>query len=808
MSEHRSEGRRKSDEALRQSEERYRRLVDLSPDAVVIVQAGHIVFVNPAAVTLLAANAPAEIVGRRALDFLHPDEHPALLAGIQEVFEGTKTAAFVERRCLRFDGTTIDVEVAATLYPDPGGPAIQIILRDITHRKRAEVALRKSEERFREIAESIDEVFWITSPDKNRMIYVSPAYEKIWGRSCADLYANPRTWLSPIHPDDRDRVIEASLTRQSLGTYDEAYRIVVPDGSIRWIRDRAYPIFDDTGTIARIIGLAEDITERKRVEAELVELSGQLEARVVERTAQLREANEALRGAEARQRAIMSAIPDLVLRIRRDGLYLDFLAPRGAAPMPPDRIIGSRLNESGFPTGVALAIQAGIERALSSGRVESLEYDLAVEGQQRFFEARIAPSGAEEIVATVRDVTDRKLAEAQRERLEHQLRQSQKMEAIGTLAGGIAHDFNNILTAIIGHTELLRAKRPGDTDLQERLNEIAKAGGRAKELVAQILTFSRRQERTRTQIALGPVVREALQLLRAAIPASIAIEAEVDADVPEVFADATQIHQVVMNLAANAAAAMASRPGRLKVGLGAVRVDAALAARHPTLSAGPYVRLQVRDEGVGMPPEVVERIFDPFFTTKDAGEGTGLGLSVVHGIVTAHDGVILVDSCPDTGTTFDLYFPAVTGGASAPSRPHPAAPRGAGEHILCIDDESTLVELRLEQLEALGYRVTTHTSPVEALADFLARPFAFDLVLTDLTMPGMNGADLIDRLRAVRPELRVVMATGYGRVISEDRAKELGIGKLLLKPFSMAALGEAIHDALAGGRITSDRARD
>src|SRR5262249_55724362 len=175
----------------------------------------------------------------------------------------------------------------------------------------------------------------------------------------------------------------------------------------------------------------------------------------------------------------------------------------------------------------------------------------------------------------------------------------------------------------------------------------------------------RRQERTRTQIALGPVVREALQLLRAAIPASISIQAEVDADVPEVFADATQIHQVVMNLAANAAAAMASKPGRLKVGLGAARVDGALAARHPALSAGPYVRLQVQDEGVGMTPEVVERIFDPFFTTKEAGEGTGLGLSVVHGIVTAHDGAILVDSCPDTGTTFDLYFPAVTGGASA-----------------------------------------------------------------------------------------------------------------------------------------------
>jgi len=457
---------------------------------------------------------------------------------------------------------------------------------------------------------------------------------------------------------------------------------------------------------------------------------------------------------------------------------------------------------------VAGALHAAIERALDNMRVEALEYDLQVEGEKRYFEARIAPSGVDEIVATVRDITNRKLAEAERERLEHQLRQSQKMEAIGTLAGGIAHDFNNILTAIIGHTELLRAKRPGDADLQDRLVEIAKAGGRAKELVAQILTFSRRQERTRTQIALGPVVHEALKLLRAAIPASTEIAADVDPHVPDVFADATQIHQVVMNLAANAAAAMAGRAGRLRVSLAAVDVDDALAARHPALAPGPYVRLMVEDDGAGMEPEVMERIFDPFFTTKRAGEGTGLGLSVVHGIVSAHDGAILVESRLGVGTAFQVFFPAVATGATAASHPHPAAPLGSGEHVLCVDDEPTIAELLKAQLEALGYHVTTHTSPIEALADFLARPFAFDVVVTDLTMPGMNGADLAERLLAVRPELRVVMATGYGRVMSEERARELGIGKVLLKPFSMSALAEAIQQALAGGRITSDRARD
>jgi PAS domain S-box-containing protein len=328
MSEHRSDGRRRSDEALRQSEDRYRRLVDLSPDAVFIVQAGRVILVNPAGVQLVGAQEAAEVIGKRVDELIHPEDRETVLARVDEVFSGERPSVFQERRYTRFDGTKIDVEVASTLYPDPAGPAIQIILRDITERKRAEAASHESEERFRQIAESIDEVFWITPPDKNRMIYVSPAYEKIWGRPCADLYVNPRNWLAAIHPDDRDRVIHAALTHQSEGTYDEEYRILRPDGGERWIRDRAFPLRDDSGEIYRIVGLAEDITDRKHVESENRALSEQLEARVVERTAQLKEANEALRKADSRQRALLNAIPDVVFRIHRDGTFLDFSAPQ------------------------------------------------------------------------------------------------------------------------------------------------------------------------------------------------------------------------------------------------------------------------------------------------------------------------------------------------------------------------------------------------------------------------------------------------------------------------------------------------
>jgi PAS domain S-box-containing protein len=799
MSDHRSDGRRRSDDALRQSEDRYRRLIDLSPDAVLIVQDGKVLFANPAARRLLGGGDDAEVVGRPALEFLHKDEHAIVTSRMNEVLSGARQNVFQERRYVRADGKPLDLEVASTIYPDAAGPAIQIILRDITERKRAEAASRENEERFRQIAESIDEVFWITPPDKNRMIYVSPAYEQIWGRPCAELYVNPRNWIAAVHPDDRDRVIHAAMTKQTEGSYDEEYRIIRPDGTERWIRDRAFPLRDDRGEIYRVVGLAEDITARKTVESEIRALSEQLEARVVERTVQLRDANEALRTADSRQRALLNAIPDVVFRIHRDGTFLDFSAPRGNTFLPPDRIIGSNLREPAIPEGVRNALTSAIERAVTTGAVVVLEYALPADGGARQFEARIVRSGPDEVVATIRDITARKSAEAHRERLEQQLRQSQKMEAIGTLAGGIAHDFNNILTAILGYSEVLKSHVRGQAAVEERLAEISKAGARAKDLVAQILTFSRRQEHSRTTVSLGPAIDDALKLLRAAIPASIEIDAMVDPNLPPVLADATQIHQVVMNLAANAAAAMAGGPGQLRVRCSAVELDdaaAAVAGLHP----GRFVRLAIEDTGCGMAPEVLERIFDPFFTTKGPGEGTGLGLSVVHGIVKAHEGAITVDSRVGEGTQFRVYFPALAPSRPSRARPRARIPEGQGEHILCVDDEPALVELLRDQLATLGYRVTAYVSPVEALADFLSRPLDFDVLLTDLTMPAMSGAELAERVSAARPDLPIVMATGYGHVISEERARELGLRPLLFKPFTMVQLGDAIQEALASAR--------
>jgi CheY-like chemotaxis protein len=263
------------------------------------------------------------------------------------------------------------------------------------------------------------------------------------------------------------------------------------------------------------------------------------------------------------------------------------------------------------------------------------------------------------------------------------------------------------------------------------------------------------------------------------------------------MADATQIHQIVMNLAANAAAAIGREPGTLRVVCSAITLDQEAAEVHPDLKPGRWVRLDVEDTGCGISPEMLERIFDPFFTTKGPGEGTGLGLAVVHGIVKAHEGAILVDSKLGVGTAFHIYFPALSPRDLVAPRPPRATASGRGEHVLCVDDELSIVDLLRAQLEALGYRVTAHASAVEALTDFVSRPLDFDLLITDLTMPGLSGAELTERILRIRPDLPVVMATGYGHVIGEDKVKELGVRRVLQKPFSMSALDEAIQEALA-----------
>jgi signal transduction histidine kinase/ActR/RegA family two-component response regulator len=400
------------------------------------------------------------------------------------------------------------------------------------------------------------------------------------------------------------------------------------------------------------------------------------------------------------------------------------------------------------------------------------------------------------------DITDQKNAEEERSKLESQLQQAQKMEAMGTLAGGIAHDFNNILSAIFGFSELIRDELPPDSALQGRIREVLKAGGRARDLVRQILTFSRQAEQERKPLQVHLLVKEDLKLLRASIPTTIEIRQDVR-DCGLVLADPTQIHQVLMNLCTNAYHAMREERGVLAVALVPVEIDGDdRKVASLSILPGKYVMLEVSDTGHGMDRVTVDRIFDPYFTTKRKGEGTGMGLAVVHGIVKSHNGHISVYSEPEIGTTFKVYLPQFEGdltsgmkaGGEAVSSVE-ALPGGT-ERILLVDDEEQIVEALSLMLESLGYTVNGHTDSLEALATFTKEQGRFDLVVTDMTMPKMTGRELAQKILALRPDMPIILCTGFSEMIDAGRSEIAGVKEFIMKPVIKADLARLVRKAL------------
>jgi PAS domain S-box-containing protein len=405
----------------------------------------------------------------------------------------------------------------------------------------------------------------------------------------------------------------------------------------------------------------------------------------------------------------------------------------------------------------------------------------------------------DELILTVilRDVSERVQAERQREQLEAQLRQSQKIQSLGTLTGGIAHDFNNILTAIAGNVRLAIVDLPQHHPVQRALSEIDKAVLRATDLVRRILAFSRRQDVNRAAVDAARACNEALDFLRPMLPAGIGIRREFPAVLPAIVADATQLHQVVMNLGLNAAHAIGDR-GWIDVSADVVESADIAPEVGADLRPGRYVRIRFRDDGCGIPADDLHRIFDPFFTTKGIGQGTGLGLSVVHGIMKAHDGAIAVTSEPGKGACFELYFPAAVDSAIAPPPSNAPAAVGNGQTILYVDDEEALVFLVRRLLERQGYRVVGHTDPEAALQELRSASRRFDVVVSDLAMPRMSGFDLARAVRATRPDLPIVLVSGYIRPQDSEIAKELGVRALLLKPDTVDALAKVLHELFAG----------
>jgi len=382
-----------------------------------------------------------------------------------------------------------------------------------------------------------------------------------------------------------------------------------------------------------------------------------------------------------------------------------------------------------------------------------------------------------------------------RRKLERKLQQAQKMEAIGTLAGGIAHDFNNILSAIIGFTELATLNVDDGSAVLRNLDQVLKASERAKDLASQILTFSRQSEQERKPIQIESQIKQALKLLRSSLPATIEIQQNIENNVDFILADPTQIHQVVMNLCTNAAHAMREEGGIMEVTSKPVELDNDFTFQYPDIEPGPYLKLTVTDTGYGISSEIINSIFDPYFTTKKKGDGTGLGLAVVYGIVKSYGGGITVQSELERGSTFNVYFPRIESKIISETKEAKPLPRG-NECIIFLDDEQVLVEMVEQILGALGYSVVTHTNSLEALELFRSEPDRFDLVITDMTMPKMTGDKMIREVLKIRSDIPTILCTGYSEKIDKEGASELGVSEFVMKPLDMRNLAVIIRKVL------------
>ncbi len=641
-----------SERILRDAEERYRLLFESAPDGIAIVHGQTIETANGAFLRLLGVERLDEVVGKRFVDFLDPSVRAAAFERGNHLAGEVQQASAVERRLLRADGSKIEAEVSAASYRQGERILTQVIVRDVTERKRAEELRQEGEKRYRLLFDINPNPMWVYDVDNLAFLAVNQAAIEHYGYT-------------------RDEFM--AMTFADMRPSEEMARF------------------------------------RRRMQELVAEKNGGLQY-----------------SGRWRHR-------------KKGGELIDV------------EVVSHPLSFAGRPARLAL----------------------------------------------MRDVTEQMRFEERRRQLDEQLRESQKMEAIGTLAGGIAHDFNNILAAILGNAVLAKKDLAADSRALVSLAEIEKAAGRAKNLVQQILAFSRRQSQDMVIHPLGPLVQEVVSLLRATLPPRVELATELTDAPLFVLADATQIHQVLMNLCTNAWHALEERTGRILIGLDAVDVQGG-GAQPEGLAHGSYARIRVSDNGCGIDEATLARIFEPFFTTKSVGKGTGLGLAVVHGIVKSHHGAITVQSTPGKGTCVEVYLPIAASVAEI-ERPVPRAQAAAavrGKRVLYVDDDEAMVFLVRRLLEDSGYRVSAYQNPQEAIEAVRESPAAFDLIVTDFNMPGLSGLDVARELQGIRPGLPVVITSGY---LTDDlvaAAHAAGVREVVYKPNTVDDLCRTIEQLL------------
>jgi PAS domain S-box-containing protein len=639
-------------------------------------------------------------------------------------------------------------------------------------------ALKQSEEKYRTILENIEDGYFEVDIAGNFTFFNDSMCRLIGYSPSAMTGMNNREYMDEENAKKVFRTFNRVYeTGKPAKGFD--WEIIKVDGTRRQVDASVSLITDENGNRIGFRGIARDITERKLAEKALGESEEKYRQlvnhaptgiyRVDFNTGKLISVNDVMceyTGYTKEELLNMSALDFLTEESQKH--FLDRL----------DRLFNGRQ----IPRTVEYRAKAK----------DGHEFWILLDARYEY-DKNGKPKGA---TVVAHDITDRKQAEEEKLRLEDQLQQAQKMEAIGTLAGGIAHDFNNILSVIIGYTELVLMNGNVDGEVRQNLKEIFNASKHARDMVKQILAFSRQNKQERKPIQVSHIVKEALKLLRASLPATINIQQKIEKNTGVIKADPTQFHQVLMNLCTNAAHAMHEKDGVLKISLRNIELDQNDTARHPELKPGPYLKLSISDTGDGIHPETQDRIFDPYFTTKEKGEGTGLGLAVVQGIIKSHNGAITVESKLGQGSTFHVYLPRIQQDATTDEFDSAPLPMGH-ESILLVDDEQPLVEIGKQMLERLGYTVAARTSSVEALALFNAQPNRFDLVITDIVMPNMTGEKLAEKLMDIRADIPVILCTGYSEKFTRRQASNMGIRSFLMKPLVMQDLANTVRQALA-----------
>jgi PAS domain S-box-containing protein len=675
---------------------------------------------------------------------------------------------------VHFSGVISSIIIAVIIAP----PLAYFFAQTLLKLYHSQASLRHNEEKYRTILDNIEDGYFEVDL-KGNFTFFNNSVCRILGYSSSDMPGmNNRKYMDE---KNAKKVFETFNRVYKTGKPAKGFdwEVIRADGSKAHVDTSVTLITDGAGNPIGFRGIARDITDRKQAEKDLRESEEKYRQLVNYAPAGIYEV-DFTKGKLVSVNDVMSeytgyskdellnmSAPDFLTRESQKQMH-----DRIARLMKGERIYGS----------------AEYKARNKDGRL----FWMLVNA--RYFYDKYGKLQSAMVVA--HDITDRKRAQEEKERLEDRLQQAQKMEAIGTLAGGIAHDFNNILSVIIGYTELILMNGNVEAEVKQNLKEIFNASKHARDMVKQILAFSRQSKQERKPIQVAHIVKEAIKMLRASLPATILIQQQIEKDTGIIEADPTQIHQVLMNLCTNAAHAMNGEDGVLKISLSNVQLDHKAVEMAPDLQPGSYLKLSVSDTGHGIAPDAYEKIFDPYFTTKKKEEGTGLGLAVVQGIVKSHNGAVTVESEVGKGATFDVYLPVIMRKLTAEEEIATPLPMGH-ECILLVDDEQPLVEIGKQMLQRLGYTVDTRTSSVEALELFKANPDRFDLVITDIVMPNMTGETLAEKMLDIRSDIPVILCTGYSEKITRKQASEMGIQCFLMKPLVMRDLATTVRQALS-----------